>query len=96
MLKNGAFYSTEVCFDEAEKSDESGGRGVWWLVKAAPNAEEEGKLVGDLADLTFDDVAKVRAERQNLYFTWDVYCVGLYVGSNVTAGEMWAIIGTVR
>ena len=89
--KNGGFYSCEAAYSRAD------GPHIWWLIQTQPDAYDDQAILGDLSDLTFDQVARAIADTatQRLVFRWDGYTIILSYGSQATAEDLWAILQTI-
>ena len=89
-LKNGEVYR----FEGSYRSDTV--PSLSWSVEGEPENADRERVAGDFADLTYDMVAKARAEGQNIYFTWDGYVIAMYVSDLATAEDMWTVIVSLR
>ncbi len=69
---------------------------VWWVIETKPDYYDRQDIAGPLSDLTRESVEAAFQDSQRLVFTWDDYCMMLYVGSNVPAEEAWRIIRSAQ
>ena len=67
-----------------------------WSIDAEPDYYDRERVVGDLADLTYELVAEVCSREHNIYFTWDGYIIAIYISDVGTAEDLWQVIESVQ
>ena len=67
-----------------------------WSINAEPDYYDRERVVGELGDLTYELVAEVRSQGQDIYFTWDGYIIAVYISDIGTAEDLWQVIESVQ
>lgn len=67
-----------------------------WSINAEPDYYDRERVVGELADLTYELVAEIRSQEHNIYFTWDGYIIAIYISDIGTAEDLWKVIESAQ
>ncbi len=89
-LKNGEPVSFEGCYED------EGRPSVWWVLESEPGFYDLEDNLGDLGELTQEAVTEALHGEQHITFTWDGFCVRIYMGSTGTPELIWGIVESVR
>ena len=54
------------------------------------------RVVGELGELTYELVSKIRSQEQSICFTWDGYIIAVYISNVGTTEYLWQVIESVQ